>query len=93
MLLRRLTEFGLGEVSVTAGEGLSYKYEKTKELLRKHSNERIIIFFDYDLRKKDSLIEESRIVGKKTPTVYFLLPPLPLQATPKPTQVKEIPNK
>lgn len=31
MLLRRLTEFGLGEVSVFAGEGLSYQYEKISQ--------------------------------------------------------------
>ena len=52
-------------------DNFSYKYEQTKEILRNHKKERVIIFFDYDLRKKDLMekfcetIKEDKEFGKR----------------------------
>lgn len=45
-------------INYVENDNFSYKYAKTREILRKHSKERVIIFFDYDLRKRDSLMDK-----------------------------------
>lgn len=43
---------------VVKAEGkLGYKYEYLKSILRKHAGERVIVFFDYDLREEESVID------------------------------------
>lgn len=38
-------------------ESFEIKYKKTAEILRNHSNERVLIFFDYELSDKESVIK------------------------------------
>lgn len=45
-------------IQYNESDNFTYKYEQTKAILRNHKKERIIIFFDYDLKKKESLIEK-----------------------------------
>ena len=42
-------------VTYNSNDDFTHKFNKSKELLDIHSKERVLIFFDYDLRKKDTI--------------------------------------
>ena len=64
--VEQLSHMDLGKANMTTNiipikydpnDDFTHKFELTKQLLQQHSKERILVFFDYDLRKKDAIVK------------------------------------
>ena len=44
-------------IKYVEGDIFTHKFEMTKKLLDKHQGQKVIVFFDYDLKRKENLVE------------------------------------
>ena len=44
--------------NINIKDSFTYKYEYTKEIIDSHPNQKVIIFFDYNLKKKELVVEK-----------------------------------